>query len=513
MIIDVRERLVNGEDFAKVAAEVSEDPSAKDREASDNRPFMKGNGGDLGYFSVFDMVYPFECGAYNTKNGKLSMPVRTDYGYHLIKVTDRKPAMGEAQVAHLYIKLTPESTSKDSANAKTRIDSLYQLIRGGEKFEDVTAANSDDKGSAGRGGMLPKFTVNRMVPEFIVAIQTLKDTGDISQPVLTNYGWHIIKLIEKKGIDPFEEVKGEMGKRVKKDGRSKMNENAVIQKIKNEYGFKEYRNVALSLADYIDSSIYESKWVVPDLKKPNTAVCTLGKEDFTLVDFANYVAANQKPNANENIKLFINKLFEGYSNKCCLDYEDSRLEDKYPEFKAIIKEYRDGILLFELTDQKVWSRAVKDTTGLKDFYNKHKGDYIWDERLDASIFTVSDPEYFDEAIELAKNGKSDDEILQEVNQDSLNVLNVNRKKFLQNDSEIIDDIKWSKGVTDKIEKNGSSIFVVVHQKLKPMPKEFSEARGLITADYQAYLEEEWIKSLKQKYPVEINEDVLSSLNE
>ena len=195
-ISKIRERLMNGEAFEKVAAEVSEDPSVRDREANQQHPFLPGNHGDLGYFTVFDYVYSFESGAYNTEPGKVSPIVRTEYGYHLIKVTTKQEALGKVTAAHIYMSIPKNASHADSLRVSQRIDSVYHKLKDGAKWEEMVKQYSDDKGSAAKGGVLPKFGVNRMVPEFIDAIYKLAKEGDFSTPVQTPYGWHIIRLIE-----------------------------------------------------------------------------------------------------------------------------------------------------------------------------------------------------------------------------------------------------------------------------------------------------------------------------
>ncbi|MBN2173416.1 MAG: peptidylprolyl isomerase, partial [Bacteroidales bacterium] len=510
-ILDAKNRIDSGEDFGLVAAEISEDPSARDRESQRNNTTIPGNKGDLGYFTAFDMVYQFETGAYNLKVGNVSMPVRTNFGYHLIKLTDRIPAQGEIEAAHLYLKMTENATKDDSAYIKSRIDSLYQRIGQGEKFEDLVNKYSDDKGSASRGGLLPKFRVNRMVPEFIRAISQLNDSGEISKPVLTSYGWHIIKLHSKSGIKPFDEMKEELEKRIKKDSRSQKSREVIIRDIQKEYNFRANNDALGKIYELVDSAIYEGKWTVPSGVDLNEAVFRLGDKSYTQADFAAFIAQKQNIGKDESKYEFINKKFKEYVDDKCLEYEDSRLEDKYPEFKAIVTEYRDGILLFELTNKKVWSYATEDTAGLKNYYELHKKDFMWDQRLDASIYTVNDTSYVSSVRDMLKNGMTDDQVLKEIHNDSLKIVNVEHKKFEREDNDLIDSIKWKKGITDNVVKGNKIVFVVVHDKIAPEPKSFNEARGLITAGYQEYLEDEWIKQLRNKYPVVINEEVLSSL--
>jgi len=158
-IMEIRNRIMNGENFGDLAVEMSEDPSARDREATGRRPFMRGNKGDLGYFSVFDMVYPFESGAYSSKIGEVTLPIRTQFGYHLIKLTDKKNAMGQAQVAHIYFIIPPEATSADSLRVEKKANKVYQEILDGKAYNDAVAEYSEDKGSAKQGGILPWFGV------------------------------------------------------------------------------------------------------------------------------------------------------------------------------------------------------------------------------------------------------------------------------------------------------------------------------------------------------------------
>lgn len=510
-ILAARERIINGEDFGVVAGEVSEDPSARDRQSPRGDKPIPGNGGDLGYFSVFDMVYPFETGAYNTKVGEVSMPVRTDFGYHIIKVTDRVPAQGNIEVAHLYLQMPENATAQDSADLKTKADNIYDQIQNGESFEDMVKEFSDDKSNAKTGGVLPKFKVNRMVPEFIAVISTMKDSGMISKPVMTSYGYHIIKLIGKSGLEPFDEVKDEMKKRIEKDKRAQKGKEIIIRDIKKEYGYSENEVGLEGVYVVVDSSVYKGNFVASEDFELSTSVFTLGETDYSQIQFVKYIEKNQNINAQEKINEFVNRKFKEFVDEECRKYEDSRLEEKYPEFRAIVKEYRDGILLFELTNEKIWSYASKDTVGLQTYYEGHKKDFMWDRRLDASIFTVNDTNYTSQIRDLVIAGKTDDEVIQEINMDSLDIVRVEHKKFLAEENRTIDNIKWKKGITENTIDGSKIVFVNVHGKVASEPKSFDEARGLITAGYQEQLEKEWITELKAKYPVVINEEVLSSL--
>jgi peptidyl-prolyl cis-trans isomerase SurA len=514
-ILKIRNRILKGESFESVAKEVSDDPSSRDRTDPNSKSVIKGNGGDLGYFSVLDMIYPFENAAYNTKAGSVSMPVRTEYGYHLIKVVNKQPAMGKVVVAHIFVSVPKDSKPEDLASYKAKIDEAYAKLKSGAKYEDIVTEYSDDKGSAAKGGVLPAFGVNRMVPEFIDAITKLKNTGDYSEPVQTAYGWHIIKLIERKPIKSFEDEKAQLKARILKDSRSEKSKESVINKIKKEYKFKEYPKTLKKFYTVVDSTIFEAKWDVANAMKLKKTMFKLGEQKITQTDFAQNLASKQSKTQKMNIRSFVNEKYTQFVDDMCLNYEDSRLESKYPEFKSLMKEYRDGIMLFELTDKKVWSKAIQDTNGLKDFYEQNKSKYMWDQRLDASIFTCKDALVAKDARKMAKNLLNDSitesDLLKKINTDSIAVLKIEHKKFLKGDNSLIDSVKWIKGISEDKVKNKKIVFVVVYNVLAPEPKSIKEAKGLITADFQNYLEKEWIDQLRKKYPYEVNKEVFESL--
>jgi peptidyl-prolyl cis-trans isomerase SurA len=512
-IMAIRKRIVEKkEDFGKVAVETSDDQYSKDQPANGNRAATKGNAGDLGYFTALDLIYAFETAAYNTKVGDISMPVRTDFGYHLIKVTDREPAMGKVQVAHIIVTIPSKATADDSAKAKSKIFEIYNKIKSGSTFEDMANQFSDDKASASKGGVIPAFGVNRMVPEFIVAISKLKNKGDISEPVQTMYGWHIIKLIDRKPIIPFDSMKADLKARITKDSRSSKSKDAMVAKVKKEYGFNE---TPATLADFykvVNDSIFLGKWNVEKAKGLTKKMFAIGDKSYTQQDFAKYFASHLASKTKEDSAIYVNKIYKQFVDESVINYEDSKLETKYPEFKSLMKEYKDGILLFGLTDEKVWAKAVKDTTGLKEFYESNKANYMWDDRLDASIYTCANADIAKETRKLIKEGKlSDDEILKEINKTSQLDLKIESNKFLKKDNAVIDSISWVPGITKNISKGNSIVFVKVNAVLPKQPKSLSESRGLITADYQTYLEKNWLTDLKKKYPVEVDKNVFSTI--
>lgn len=510
----IRDEIVSGKiSFEEAAVKYSDDRSARDMPAEGRRPPRTGNKGDLGYFSVFDMVYPFEVAAYETPLGEISEPVRTRFGYHLIKKTDEIPAIGKVQVAHIFIKALPNDTTITQEEAEKKIRDIYARIQAGEKFEDLVKTMSDDKGSAAKGGELPWFGANRMVPEFIKTVSGFDSIGQISEPVHTMYGWHIVKFIDQKPVGSFESKKNEIKDRLKKDVRSEKGRQSKIAQVKKEEGFKEFPGSLKSLLPQLDSTLLDHKFDLEKTKTMTDVLFTIGDESFTQADLIKYIQESAKKASMKNIDRYVYKKYQDFKDDMVIDYEDRHLELKYKDFSLLMNEYRDGILLFDLMDEEVWSKAVKDTAGYEAYFNEHRNDYKWDKRVDASIYTFTNPSVAPKVLALAQLGKDDVDILAEIDNDSLHVVKFDRRKFSKGNNENVDAVKWKDGYSEIINsEDGTPQFMIrINEKLKPMLKELDECRGMVISDYQNLLEKQWIDKLKTKYKVVINEEVLKDL--
>jgi len=513
--MDLRKRILAGEEFAAVAEKESEDPSAKDREEIvGKQSFRPGNKGDLGYFSVFDMVYPFENGAYETPVGEVSMPIRSDFGYHLIKVEDRSAALGSIEVAHIYLSLPPQASDSLVEAKGEKIMLINEEIKGGMSFEEAVKAYSEDRGSAQRDGKLSKFTVNRIVPEFVTTIKDM-EIGEISEPVKTLYGYHIIKLIGLEKPGSFDEEKAKLSERLAKDSRAQKSEQAVIEQIKKDASFKAYdKNVQAYIAQ-LDSTFTGGKWAPNTEIDKDLKLFKLGKKTFTSADFTAYIVKNQAKQDNNNAERYAYKLYNEFVKQSSLDYEDSMLEEKYPEFALLMEEYYDGILLFDLMDKEVWSKAVKDTTGLENFYTQNKQNYLWDERAEATIFTINDEADVARVAEILQNNNTDEEVLKSLEQDSIRSVRIKKGKYEKGDNNYVNMMTWETGLSDALKTNVDkvTVFVRIHEILAPQPKELQEARGIITSDYQTELEKNWVKSLREKYPVSVDQELFNKVKD
>ena len=503
--IEIRERILAGEDFGTVAKATSDDPSAKT------------NAGNLGWFTVFRMVYPFETGAYKTEKGKVSMPLRTRFGYHLLKINDVRPAQGEVRVSHIMI-MTPEGTDNEKReDAKKNIYTLYDSLRAGRDFAEMARKYSEDRGSASRGGELPWFGTGRMVAPFEKASFALAKVGDISEPVQTSFGWHIIKLLEQKKYDDFETAEADLRANVTKSDRNAFGKKAMVERIKRNHNFTENRENLYPFYAVVDTSIFYRNWDKSKAAGLTDVLFTIGDRSVAQSDFAAYLEDNQG-SPRIDLKVLVNNHYEKFVEVQVLQYEEDGLPDKYPEFKHLVQEYHDGILLFDLTDKLVWSKAVEDSAGLEAFYEDHQSNYMWEKRLDAAMITCRDPEvaaFAREQLSKKKRKRPSLEGLQSLAynefKDSTS-LSFELNEYEMEDHPLVEKMNWNNPISDNMEEDGKVIFLVKNKILKPEPKMLDECRGIVTADYQNYLETEWIEALRSKYTVQVNRELLSEIN-
>ncbi len=512
--MDIRKRALKGEDFGDLAVRYSEDPSAKDMKATDQSPARPGNRGDLGYFTVFDMVYPFETGAYNTKEGEISMPVRSDFGYHIIKVTSVTDAMGSIQAAHIFLQLPFDAPEEDVASTRQKADNIYKelIAKDGKNWNEMVQQYTDDRGTAPRNGALSPFTVSRIVPEFIEALKSLED-GQFAKPIRTNYGFHIVKLLSKSGVASFEKESKGLSERIEKDMRSKKSEEVVLKQVRKEYKFKQNDKNLEAFMATVDSTILDKTYEPSNQVDMNATLFSLENHPTKVSDFVNYIKTNMTIQKYVTPATYAYQLYEAFSNETTLNYADSHLEEKYPEFKELVQEYKDGIMLFDLMDREVWSKAMTDTLGLQEFHARNASKYMWEDRVEANIITVTKPESLSKVKDLLDNGTPLDSLRSVIKRDSINYAFVRHGFYQHGDNQYVDQTEWKAGVRNEIAStvDQSTVIVCIRDVRKPEPKTLREARGLVTSDYQVELEQKWVQSLKDKYPVKINEKVLDKV--
>lgn len=504
-IMKLRDRIIAGENFGEVAASKngSEDPSVAQ------------NKGDLGYFTAFQMVYPFESAAYNTKVGKVSMPVRTKFGYHIIQVKDKRDARGTISASHIMVAFDKDKKAKDTV-AESKIKEIYAKLSAGESWDILTKQYSDDVQSKNKGGRLPDFgsgTSQRMVPEFEVEAFALKNDGDYSKPFKTQFGWHIVKRNSWKPLASQKEMQKDLQNKVNKDIRGQKTQSYFIKKLKNNYGYKALNtDVYNLLKNDVDSSIlFLGKWKYNGANKA-TVLFNYANKDYTLEDFATYIEISQRRRTSKSLEEHLSNLYTDWETLQLIGYEESLLESKYPEYKALIQEYHDGVLLYEIMKDKVWDKAIKDTTGLKEFYQANKTKYMHADRIDANVYELYDKKTAKKVYKLVKKGADAKKIQDKINQGSQLNLRAN--------SGLYDPAKDERFVDRELKKNTNKPYLVnekyyvvkVKEFVVAQPKSLKEAKGAVIQDYQNYLENNWISELHKKHTIKVNEDVLYNLN-
>lgn len=494
-IMELRKRIQNGESFEAVAKQFSEDPSAVT------------NGGNLGYFSAFQMIYPFENAAYSTKVGEISMPIKTRFGYHILMVHDKRKAQGEMQASHIMFRF---GNAGEADSVKPRIDAIYKNLANGGNWDELCREFSEDLATKNNGGIISNFsqTTANIPAEFRQEAYAISQDGDFSKPFKTAYGWHIVKRIGITPIASLKEQESTLKRKIERDSRSELSKEAVLLRIKEENNY-QYVGGLNKLSKYFDQSLLAGNWKKPTLTD-NILLFTIGNKKYFDHNFFDFVVVNMVQ-SDMSLEERIEDLFGQYTDFANLRYEEDILEEKYDDFLHIMTEYRDGILLFELTDQEVWTKAVKDTVGLENFYKENISNYTWSERIDATIFSIKDEKLVKKISKTAKNPKKDGKLLAEYNKSDALMVKIDHKTLEKSDAAWIANIPWKKGVYNIGRENDRYKVVRVNKTLASAPKELNEVLGVVTSDYQNSLEATWLEQLKQKYPITLFEENIARL--
>lgn len=504
--MDIRKRLEAGEFFENLARELSDDKSAKD------------NGGKLGYVTALlpSGFYELENAIYNTPGGKISMPVRSDLGYHLVKVLNKRDARGEIEVSHLLVRATkPE----EDAVAKHKIDSLYNELEKGSDFATLVRNSSEDRATSVRDGYIGFFGIGQYESTFEDAAFSIPQDGGYSKPFKTSVGWHIIKRISKKGLGPFETEKRRLKGKIQRDSRYEVANKALVNRIKTEAGCVENTAVLDKFVAAQGDTFVTYKWRMPAEKSPEVLFSFKNGKQFTVGDFNEYLNNNSRKRLsfqeNPNISEAIRFLYSDFVKECCIKHEEQQLEAKHPEFKSLMREYEEGILLFEAMKREVWDKASQDSTGLYNFHLTQIDKYKWGERAEVSMYTLQN-EAADKMEELRKMAESSPytKVLKKFNKKSTFV-SVQPFKFEKGKNPELDAIEpWVPGkltATEEDARANNQSFMKIEKILPPSVKTLSEARGYVVADYQEFLEKKWLSDLERNYEVVINRSVFDSL--
>ncbi|MEZ4777497.1 MAG: peptidylprolyl isomerase [Bacteroidia bacterium] len=500
-VMAYRDSIVNhGKDFGEMAEKYSDDPSAKS------------NKGNLGYFTAFDMVYPFETAAFTTPVGQVSQPIRTRFGYHLIFVHDKMASTGTKRVAHIIVRVGDRYSSKTEEQAEKRIREIYDQLKAGADFAQLAAQFSDDPSSSNKGGDLG---TGRLLPEMENLKLQLAE-GEFSEPFTTRFGWHILKVTEEEKRASFDDSRNILKQKISRDSRAQISRNALVEKIKKENSF------ALNKANFdefkatLDESFLRGVW------KPDTAKTALYQKPlFTLgasyiqpiQGFVDFYVRTRSRRTGMTVSQAADEILNTWLEQELLKYEEDQLPNKNPDFRYLLKEYRDGILLFTLMEQKVWKKAVEDTTGLKKYYEDHQSEFHAGETVDVKEYRTTDEEAINQVKTLIAAGKSDAEIEEEINHSSALKLSITSQTYEKEKGEVPAEL-FSQPVgyqTETLQQNNFFRILISVEKNPAGVQPFEKVKSQAITKYQDFLEEQWLAELAKKYPVKINESVFNNL--
>ncbi|MGD9977223.1 MAG: peptidylprolyl isomerase [Bacteroidales bacterium] len=496
-----RSRLLKGESFGAVATVTSNDPS------------VTHNSGYLGYFTVFQMVYPFETAAYNTPVDSISMPVRTRFGYHIIKVHDRRPAQGQVKIAHIFVRVQSNGNPEDVENARGKIVEIYEKIKGGEDFATLARDESQDPASAKNGGELPWIRSGQVIPELERVAFGLTVNGQVSEPFQSSVGWHIVKRIARKMVGTKEEMLPEIKASIARDARNVKSRDIFIDKLKHGYSFKDDTTKLGLLRSKLDSGLYQGTWKAPVLGS-NPALFSYTGGTYKLSDFASFVELNQRYIGKNSTSNFLKVAYNEWVNRLLLDYEESKLPEKYPEFKSTAREYLEGMLLFEITNRTIWLQS-SDSVGIENFYEAHKNRYTWENRVHYAVYSAANVRVKDQLVKnlprRTRKNLSPENFALKFNKNKALAVTVEEKAANPDAADVMGYSIWKNGYNVTAGNDGKFTVVEIVTVTNGDIKSLNDCRGQVIVDYQENLESAWLETLRVKYPVKVDAAVFSEL--
>ena len=466
---------------------------------------------DLGFFTAFKMAYKFESVAFNTKVGEVSKPFRTKFGFHVVKVLEKRKSKGQVIVAHIMIANTQKDTT---LVAKDRIQELHRLLLQGEDFGNIAKQFSDDKSSSMRSGELKPFKSGQINSTlFENTAFSLKEKEDISEPIQTQFGWHILKLIDKQAVKEFNSLKLDLESQVRKDSRSQLVKSKMLAKLLSQYQLTGLNPNLPLLKSNIVYDRSNKTWKFSDQIKDSKSFLVIQKTSYSFGDFINFLNKNNKLiNPNWATEFAVNKQYKFFLEQSVFRYKKDNLENENQDFANILNEYREGLLLFELMQDKIWEGAKKDTIGLNAFYNENKDNYLWPERVIGSVARSSNAKNIKKVRKLWASGKSNQSIDELLNKIQQNVI-FSTGEFELGLSPLPESFTPRvKSQLSKIIKENNSFYIVNVKEFMPQSqKSLEDSRGQLISDYQTKLETQWILELKSKFNVKVNEDVFQKV--
>jgi len=506
-LLNFKQQLTEGKTFEQLAKEYSEDKNTKNK------------GGDLGFItaSLPDGFYELENVMYNLDINEVSDPIETKLGYHIVKVTDKRKARGMIEVSHIFKKVDKVKKGNIKA-AKKLMDSIYVALQSGASFEKLASEHSDDKTTRTKGGLLPAFGIAVYDSKFEDAAFGLKNKGDYTKPILTSVGYHIIKKVGVPEPKTLAETKLQFKDKIIRYDRYESAQKAMIEKVKETSQFREKKNTLAKFTKTLDEGFYSYKWKPSETIGDDILLSFGTNQDESIKDFALYAKKQTRLRSqfdkSKPLNEAVNVLYDEFVKEKAYAYEQANLENKYPEFKSLMREYQEGILLFEATKINVWDKANSDTVGLYNFYEQNKSQYIYEEQatIGKYIVNTNDEKQVKKIMKCAKKHDSE-KTLKRFNKDGIEMLEYSEIQVEPGSKELVGLDFKKKSISQPIydKKNRKTLFKKVVKISPSRRKSLKEARGYVVADYQDQLEKQWIKNLKKEYPVKLNDAVYNAL--
>jgi peptidyl-prolyl cis-trans isomerase SurA len=461
---------------------------------------------DLGYFSAFKMVYDFENAAFNTPLGQTSKPFRTQFGYHVVKVLDKRPSKGKVQVAHIMI----ANNQKDSTLVpENRIKEIFRSIQEGDSFESLAKQFSDDKSSAAKGGVMNPFKSGDIRSEiFVNTAFGLKEIGAISEPIQSQFGWHILKLISKTPVEPYEQIKVDLEQKVKRDARSKIIRQKMLEKLKQQY--KISQPSLESVVAKIQKNDADDIWEVDASMEPQVFL-KIESQEFSYRDFLDLLNKNKRSfKASTGKSKFISNQYALFLGNNLFQYKKNNLINENEDYANVLKEYEEGLLLFDIMENKIWKGAQLDSIGLKSYYNENTSKFKSNSKITATIARSNKKKKLKAVKKMWSQGLSTDAISQKLNERDQALI------FSSGDFEIDSplipkNMVFNKGISEIYSLDDNYVLLNISNIETPQILSFEDAKGAVISKYQSVLESKWLETLRNKYPIVINEKILSDL--
>ncbi|HLT08004.1 MAG TPA: peptidylprolyl isomerase [Cyclobacteriaceae bacterium] len=499
MAENLRQRAESGEDFNQLAIAYSDDPS------------VVNSHGDLGYFTSLQMVYPFEDAAYSLQVGEISAPVPTNFGYHIIKLLDRRPNPGQIRVSHILVRIDPSNPASED-RAKTRIANIYTFLQQGEEtWEEVVRRFSEDEGTKDTGGLLPWFGVGAIVPEFEEIAFSLTERHEISPPVRTQFGYHIIRLEDTKPIAPYEEMEPLLKSKILRDSRSQLVRSQVIAMQKAKFGFVENEVLVDSLRPIFNQHFHEGiEQLATHLDKRgllDSTLMTIQAHPLSVKLFLDFIQEDTVVVKTESGNSF-DPWYNEYQEHMLAEVEEADLTHHNAEYRMLVKEYREGILLFSLMNDMVWQKALMDSVGQLAYYEEHIDQYQWPERVQGLIVSVEDESQLAKVRRFLQGKVYQKKLKPRLEDQFLNdypgLFTLEEGIFAIKEHPVLSKLD-SQNKNQEVVQDGRRYFILLGDIIPAGPKAFDETRGKVIQDYQKHLDSQLIQSLKEKHVIQINE--------